>query len=82
MGPQAGGAVFDAVFRIGKIATAIFSQRIKGTVAEQATETFRMVGFVAREVFAFGILEKFVICHSISSLVMLKYIKQIIEVAL
>ena len=60
VGVQAVGAVFDAVARIGEIASAVFAESIEGAVAEEAGEGFGVGVLVAGEVFAVFILEKIV----------------------
>ena len=72
MGAQTGGAILDAAARITKIAAAVFSQGIQGTIAEQTAELRRVSTLVAGKIFAFFILKKIVIWHSNSPFIMLK----------
>ena len=67
MGPEALGAVFDAIICIGKIAAAVFAQGIEGTVAEDAGEGLWVGVLMAGKIFAEFVLEKVVICHTITS---------------
>ena len=67
VGPQAGGAVLDAVFCVGKIAAAVFAQGVEGAVAEDAAEGLRVGVLVAGEVFTLFVLEKIVMCHGVTS---------------
>lgn len=52
VGQLAVGAVLNAFFCITEIASAIFSQRIEGTIAEQAIEILFIRTLVTREIFA------------------------------
>jgi len=63
MGTQAGRAILDAALRIGKAATAAVAQCVQRTIAKQAIEILRVRVLVAREIGAFPILEKAVVCH-------------------
>ena len=63
MGKQAGGAVLDAVFRIGEAAAAFFTQGVEGTVAEQAVEAVLLRRLVAGKVFTLAVLKE-TIAHS------------------
>ena len=74
MGAQTVGTVLDAVFGVGKIPTAAVTQGIQRTIAEKTAEVVRAFAFVAGEIFAFCILKKIVICHSISFFVVLKWV--------
>ena len=67
MGTQAGGAVLDAVLGVGEIAAAILTQSVEGAVAEDAGESIRVGILVAGEVFALPVLEKIIMCHSVTS---------------
>ena len=55
---HAARAVLDAARRVPEIAAAVTSQRVQRTVAEQTVEAFGVLRFVAREVFACGVLKK------------------------
>ena len=55
---SAARAVLYAAFQNAEVAAALFPERVQGAVAEQTVEGFRMVGFVARKVFALGILKE------------------------
>ena len=55
---HATGAVLDAAFGVAEIAAAVLSERVERTVAEQAVEPFGVLRFVAREIFALGVLKK------------------------
>ena len=72
MGAQTGGAILNAALRIRKIAAALIAQCIQRTVAEQATEILKVICFVAGEIITFGVLEKIIIWHSISSFAVLE----------
>ena len=63
VGAQTAGAVLKTLRGIGKIAAAIFSQCVQGTVAKQAAEAFRIGIGVAGEIFAVFILKKIIIGH-------------------
>ena len=63
MGKNAGIAVFYSAFCISKISSAFFSKSIKGTKAIKAIEIFFVIGFMAREEFAFFVAEKFFAVH-------------------
>ena len=67
MRPDATGAIFDPLFSITEIATAVFSQAIQRTIAENATEFFCCHAFVAGKIFAFFILKKIIMGHILSS---------------
>ena len=62
--PQAGGAVFNSAFRIGKITTAVFSQGIQRAKAEQAAEMIRIRSPMAGKIFTFFVLKKIIMRHS------------------
>lgn len=68
MGAEAGGAVFDTVLGVGEIAAAIFAQGVEGAVAEDAGEGIRVGVLVAGEILALPVLEKIIMCHSVTSL--------------
>ena len=51
-------AVLDPARRVPEIAAAVTSQRVQRTVTEQTVEAFGVLRFVAREVFACGVLKK------------------------
>ena len=55
---HAARAVLDAARRVPEIAAAVTSQRVQRTVAEQTVEAFGVLRFVAREIFALGVLKK------------------------
>lgn len=67
MGPQAIGAVLDAVFGVDEIAAAVFAQGVEGAVAEDAAKSLRVCSGVAGEVFTCLVLEKVVIGHKFTS---------------
>ena len=67
VGPEAAGAVLDAVFRVAEIAAAGFTQAVQRAVAEQAAEMLRVRPLVAGEIFTCRVLEKVVVCHFSSS---------------
>ena len=67
MGPQAGGAVFDSLFRISEAAAALVSQCIERAVAEQAAEGFRVGIGMAGKIFTFPVLKKIIVGHGFSS---------------
>ena len=64
VGAQAAGAILDAVLRICKAAAALIPQGIQGAEAKQAIEILRVCAFMARKIFAFPILEKFIVFHN------------------
>ena len=51
-------ARFFSFFRVVKVAAALFAGKIKRTKTEKAVEVFRVVRFVAREIFAVSVAEK------------------------
>jgi hypothetical protein len=67
VGFQALGAILDAIFRVCKAAAALVAQGVKGTIAEQAAEGFRVSAWMAGEIFAFLVLEKIIVGHFYSS---------------
>lgn len=58
MGYKARGAVLNTFFGIGEMASAAFSQSIKGTIAEQAVKIVRIIGFMTGEILAFLMAKK------------------------
>ena len=67
VGLEAGRAILEPLGGICKIAAAVFAQAVQGTVAEHATEGFRVRLFMAGEIFAFFMLIKIVVGHFVSS---------------
>jgi hypothetical protein len=65
VGLQALGAILDAIFRVCKAAAALVAQGVQGTIAEQAAEGFRVSAWMAGEIFAFLVLEKIIVGHSL-----------------
>ena len=63
MGPQAVGAVLDALFRITEAASAPVSQGIEGAIAKDAAEGFRIGTFMAGKIFTLLILKEIVVTH-------------------
>ena len=64
---HATGAVLDAAFRVLQAAAAALAKGVERAEAEQTVEVLRIVRLVARKIFAFLVLEKF-ITHIYSSL--------------
>ena len=64
VGTEAIGAVLDAVFSVSKAAAALFSQGVKGAIAEDTAESIRICSRVAGEIFTFPILKKIVMTHN------------------
>ena len=58
---QTGRTVLHAVFEDLVIAAAVFTQRVKRAVAEQAVEIFLIRGFMTGKEFTRRVLKKFVI---------------------
>lgn len=67
---QAARAIFDTVFRIGKITAALISQRIQRAIAKQAAKAFRFSALVTGEIFAPLMLKEIVICHRYTLLIL------------
>ena len=63
MGLQATGTILYAVGQILKSAAAPISQRIKGAVAKQAAERFRIRTLMTGKILAFPVLEEIIIRH-------------------
>ena len=63
MGLQTTGTIFDAIGQVLKSAAALISQRIKGAVAKQAAERFRIRTLMAGKILAFPVLEEIIIRH-------------------
>ena len=64
MGNETVGTIFNAIFCIGEIATALFTQDIQGAVAEQAAKMLWIFAAMAGEIGAVFILQKFMIVHN------------------
>ena len=64
VGPQAVGAILDALFGVLEIAAAVFPQGVQGAITENAAETFRVGAGMAGEIFAFPVLKKVVMAHN------------------
>lgn len=58
MRQKADAAVLDAAFRVAEVPSAFVFERIQRTVAEQAIEVLRRIGFVARKVLALRVAEE------------------------
>jgi hypothetical protein len=58
MRDQAIGAVLDSLLRVPEVSSAVRSQHVERTVAEQAAEASRVRNPVAGKIFTFRILEK------------------------
>ena len=69
VGDHAVGAILDALFGISEIATTIASQGIQGAIAKQAAEVFPVFALMAGKIFAGTVLEKIIICHSLTPLI-------------
>ena len=67
VGLGAGGAVLDALIRIGEITAAFCAKRIQRAIAEQAIEMLRICAFVAGKILAFFIFDKFIVLHKLPS---------------
>ena len=63
MGLQAIGAILNTVGQILESTAAFVTQSIQGAIAEQAVKMLRVHILVARKIFTFPVLEKFVIGH-------------------
>ena len=64
MRAQTTGAILDSLWGIGIITSAILSQGIKRTEAEQTAEAFLVCPSMTGEILAFPVLKKIVITHS------------------
>lgn len=66
--------ILNPLFIVLETASALIPQRIERTITEQTVKIFRLISFVAREVFAFAVLKKTVMpgfnldVHEFSSL--------------
>lgn len=58
MRQKADAAVLDAAFRVAEVPSAFVFERIQRTVAKQAIEVLRRIGFVARKVLALRVAEE------------------------
>jgi len=62
--PKAINTRLNALLSIVKIAAALIPQTIQRTIAKQAIKILWLVRLVARKVFTFFILKKFIIIHA------------------
>lgn len=63
MGTDASGAILDSLFCILKLAAALISQSIQGTITEQAVKVFFINTLMAGEIFTVWIPAEFIVFH-------------------
>ena len=63
MGNQTTGTVFDSRLCIGKITAAAVTQRVKRTIAKNATERIYVCAAMAGKIFTSSILKKIIMGH-------------------
>ena len=67
VGLQTFGAIFNAIFCVGKAAAAILTQAIQRAIAEQTAESFRVCTGMTGKIFTFLVLKKIIMRHGHSS---------------